>query len=412
MNLTNRARVFDKGAERKGSPRAIPVLAGALGTGLGVMLVITSGFETHTAVEVVAVIGVLAGFGLWAGAYADRLVAQARASARLGAQCDAENEFRVALAQGDDLNAHIVPLWSRHIETARFQTEDAGNTLALRFAGINDKLAAAEAASAQAAGGMGSDKGGMVALIEDAERELSGIVVALEEALRSKDRVLDQIRDLAKFTGDLKRMAHDVAEIASQTNLLALNAAIEAARAGEAGRGFSVVADEVRKLSNLSGETGKRISENTEVIARAMDATLRLAGETAKHDDEVLNKGKDMIRDVLTRFNDATEKLGAAAHILQSESRGVRDEVTEVIVNLQFQDRVNQILGHVKDSMSRFEALLEERRAKLNAGVTPEPVAAEDWLAEMESSYTTLEQHHNHTGKQSVRPETSGITFF
>ncbi|MBP1124458.1 methyl-accepting chemotaxis protein [Pseudomonas sp. PvP025] len=49
----------------------------------------------------------------------------------------------------------------------------------------------------------------------------------------------------------------------------------------------------------------------------------------------------------------ATEPMAESADLLNQESYGIRDEMTEVLVNLQFQDRVSQILSHVRDNMQR-----------------------------------------------------------
>lgn len=395
------------------SSHTVGVVSVALAAVLGLAVTFASGVTLHGVIAGLGVAAAVVVFGIWATHHAQGLMKIAVLDAQQHIRSDAQLGLVQQLSQGEELKARVLPLWSRHIETARAQTEDAGNALAVRFSGINDKLAAAEAASAQASGGLGGDGGGgLSGLVQTAEQDLVSIVVSLEAALQSKNKMLDQMGELTQFAGDLKRMAHDVGEIASQTNLLALNAAIEAARAGEAGRGFSVVADEVRKLSNLSGETGKRISEKTEIIATAIVATLQLAGEYAQQDDAVVKQGEVTIQNVVARFQAAALSLSEAADILHQESRGVRDEVTEVLVNLQFQDRVNQILGHVESDMKRFLALLESRRAALAGGVVPEPVDIAAWLADMERSYTTLEQHNNHGGRQGRMPEQSEVTFF
>ena len=115
----------------------------------------------------------------------------------------------------------------------------------------------------------------------------------------------------------------------------------------------------------------------------------------------------------LSSFHRAASRLSETAHTLLQESQEVQQEVSDVLVNMQFQDRVNQILAQTRTDMERFQALLDGRRAELANGQLPERVRADQWLAEMERSYTTIEQQLNHSGGRQVgAPQNSEITFF
>ena len=296
-----------------------------------------------------------------------------------------------------ELMTGVLPLWKRNVELARNQTGEAIDNLAMRFSGINQQLGGAVAL---AAGGGG---GNMLQVIQRAESQLGGIVSSLEHVLTAQETLLNEIAGLGQFNEELKRMATDVAQIAGQTNLLALNAAIEAARAGEAGRGFAVVADEVRKLSNMSGETGKHIASKVESISQtiqgALDSANRLSGDEA----QMIGDSKTVIGSVLSEFHDAAVQLSATVEQLETQSRAVEHEVQDVLVNLQFQDRVSQILDHVGRDMTKLADLLDHNQA------LPE---RSTWLNELERTYTTLEQRQVHSGSQSASVQTSQVDFF
>ncbi|KAF0813943.1 Methyl-accepting chemotaxis protein 4 [Andreprevotia sp. IGB-42] len=316
----------------------------------------------------------------------------------IAAPVSREEALRVAPhAQLPELMSGVLPLWKRNVELARTQTAEAIDNLAMRFAGINQRLGGTVAL---AAGGGG---GNMLQVIQTAEDHLGGIVRSLEQVLAARETLLHEIAGLGQFNEELKRMATDVAQIAGQTNLLALNAAIEAARAGEAGRGFAVVADEVRKLSNMSGETGKRIAGKVESINQtiqgALDSANRLSGDEAK----MIGDSKTVIGSVISDFQQAAVRLSETVGQLETESREVEHEVQDVLVNLQFQDRVSQILDHVQRDIVKLGDLLDRNQALPDRAI---------WLADLERTYTTLEQRQVHGGQQKASVQSSQVDFF
>ena len=334
-----------------------------------------------------------------------RHVRQVLAEAEAARQ--AEAAARAAERREDGLDAlcrGVLPVWARQIDAARRQTENAITSLSGRFAGIAETREAPEAAARDAAGGMGS--GGMVATLEASRSELEAITRSLHKALENKREMLREIACLAGFTGELKQMAADVGSIAGQTNLLALNAAIEAARAGEAGRGFAVVADAVRKLSTQSGETGKRITEKVDAVNAAIAATLEAADQTAKLDETTIRGADSAVAGILGRFSTAADALGTSSEILQRESTGIRGEVTDVLVSLQFQDRVSQMLMHIQNDLEKLG-----QQVSASAGGNA-AFDVEGWLTQLANTYTMVEQHVVHAGGQDARPQESEITFF
>lgn len=304
----------------------------------------------------------------------------------------------------------VLPIWALQVEAGRAQTEDAVTALAARFSGLVEKLGSAVSTSQSAAGGIGTEQGqdGLVDLLAASQRDLGSIIDSLRAATHSKESLLREVDQLAQFTGDLKQMATEVASVAGQTNLLALNAAIEAARAGEAGRGFAVVADEVRKLSTMSGDTGKKISQRVEQINAAITSAAAASEQSAVRDAESVKHSEAVIGQVIERFHSTANRLTESSAILNDASMGIRDEISDVLVSLQFQDRVSQILSHIRDDMRKFEAHVSDN---LNAEKRT-PIDAEAWLDELSKTYTTTEQRNMHSGADASPSDSSEITFF
>lgn len=311
-----------------------------------------------------------------------------------------------------ELLQELLPLWHRQTNLAQQQLEENVTGLINHFSSIHDRLQQAIIASRATAGDM-QGNGGLAGVIEFAHSELGLLLNTLGNAIRHRDELLTEITALSKITDELRSMGSEVAGIASQTNLLALNAAIEAARAGEYGRGFAVVADEVRTLSSRSGETGSRIGKRIEQANATLEKTLVRTTEFARQDDARMEQSEVAIQEVLTQFRHTGERILDSAQSLEQESAAVQSNVQDVIVNLQFQDRVTQILSHVTADMEKLVAVVNEQQQKLDRGEDIQTIDVQHWLDAIRRTYTTLEQVDVHQGNESAQQsQESQITFF
>ncbi|MHA6965261.1 chemotaxis protein [Zobellella denitrificans] len=303
-------------------------------------------------------------------------------------------------ADGPALAQAVLPILGRHIETARGQTEEAIAELTGQFsvlvARLNELVGESGASIAR-----GEED--MKAVTRASEQALAEIVASLRGAQQRHRAMLDEVRVLTGYTEELQKMAAEVDAIAGQTNLLALNAAIEAARAGEAGRGFAVVADEVRSLSIRSSATSKSMADKVNVINRAILDTFSDSEQASAEDDKELDQAEAALRKLLSQFDGTAESLTRAVDSTRSEGEGVRGEIEQMLVSLQFQDRTSQILRQVCDNLEEFGRTLAQ------AG---EPIDVDAWLARMSRSYAMLEQHLIHQGQAAERQGQSDITFF
>ncbi|HVL01536.1 MAG TPA: methyl-accepting chemotaxis protein [Dongiaceae bacterium] len=306
----------------------------------------------------------------------------------------------------------VLPLWGRQTGLARTQIEQGIGDLASRFSDIHDRLQVAISTSQQTASGM-SGQQGLSNVIGNADHELNQIVLSLRSAIHSRDELLGEISKLSQITDELRAMGAEVAGIASQTNLLALNAAIEAARAGEQGRGFAVVADEVRTLSTRSGETGSRITQRIVQVNDTLQATLERTTQFAQQEARILQQAETTIQSVLSEFRQSGNQIVESAQVLEQESSQVRNNVADVLVALQFQDRVSQILDHVMNDMQKLADKLGEHKQQLQDGKAVAELDVDRWLADIERTYTTLEQVAVHRGGgRQQNPADSSVTFF
>lgn len=224
-----------------------------------------------------------------------------------------------------------LPLWSQQIESARSHTEEAISALSERFSNLAGRIQ-------QSLGNSSEREAGnrLVGLLSTSQHELDLIIMALREALASKETLLQEVMQLANFTEQLQAMANEVAEIAKQTNLLALNAAIEAARAGEQGRGFAVVADEVRQLAQKTQDSTVSIQQmisnlqsGSDRAASSMQETLDKAQASAGN---VVKAGELLVQiaDGIASISDRNIQVASAAEEQSLVSEEINRNVNDI----------------------------------------------------------------------------------
>jgi len=300
-----------------------------------------------------------------------------------------------------DFVSLVVPVWSAHIDSSRRQMEDAVGGLSTQFAGIVTDLDMALASTSD---------GGHASVFDASRARLSGVVSTLDAALEMKQRTLADLRTLLALNGEMAHMTSEVKRISSQTHLLALNAAIEAARLGAAGQAFAVVAVEVRRLADQSAGTSDRIAAKVTEVGAAIDAVLAGAEQSAAQEAvSVANANGDVhtvlaeLQAVVTGLEDSSERLASAAV-------SIKGEVAESVVALQFQDRICQVLEHLKDSIDSVPSIVG--RDDDEPWSEPVPLDPHSLLAAMEQSYTMQGESTTHASGSTATVPDSEITFF
>jgi len=330
-----------------------------------------------------------------------------RARARGAAACsgpaaspDGVHEFVAGMSTFAE---QVTPVWSAQIETSRTQMEISVNALIERFEQISRHLA--EALVASQAVIAQSDHG----VFDSGRARLDDVVTSLEGALGKRRRNLDDLRALG-LNEEMQSMTNQVMKIAAQTHLLALNAQIEAARVGEAGRGFAVVAVEVRKLAELSGEAGRRLSASAEQANAAISVACDMAEENSEDESGAVAEAKAKVHEVLTDLEQVVGVLRGATDELGHAAVGIQTEIAESLVQFQFQDRVGQVLEHLRQSVDSFPEYL----ARCAGGDADQlrRLDAEGLLDSLASSYTMRDEERAQESGGAVEVQESEITFF
>ncbi|MFT6732692.1 MAG: methyl-accepting chemotaxis protein [Polaribacter sp.] len=307
----------------------------------------------------------------------------------------------------------ILPIWKKQIESSVVQSTDAVNGLSTQFMEIVTNLNLAINVTAVQDGRFSSDTS-----VQDSSDKIKNDLEVLKQTLigmsDSEQSSLVDIRDLSSYMDELTKMASVVESLAEQTNLLALNAAIEAARAGDQGRGFAVVADEVRNLANKSKGTGENIRNKVVAVGTSVKNILDRATHSVESEDAMAKKATQIIHEVMIQHKLTTYTLAESDKFLVNMGTKVSQEISKVIIELQFQDKISQQLRHIEENIIHAQQAIHEGKDMDAAGRFE---IFSNLPAQLRKSYTMEEEHSVHnvasSNQQKVKEvESNNIELF
>ncbi len=289
-------------------------------------------------------------------------------------------------------------IWEKQIEHCRTDSQTEVDALAEHFANVFGRLnVAMELSQTNIRGSRTNTRGGGNETVADHMRQqLHDVTESLRELLVSKAQVVADIQSLNQLAAPLEEMAIKVGSIADKTNLLALNAAIEAARAGESGRGFAVVADEVRSLASTSSEIGRDIVEKVAGITDLIGSTLENIEKRSEDDSSVVRKANKTLGEMIDTFEGSSRLVAISSDVLLRINQGIRDDMSEALRALQFQDRISQILGNLQSNLQHVEQSMQTVQRSFGSGDIEKALSALQWQEKMGSQYTTSEERGIH----------------
>lgn len=332
------------------------------------------------------------------GAIASAMAWPRRTASSRTAHADASQAIGATL-----MVSHVVPVWQRHIEASKAEAEKGVGGLLQSFGSLSDGLSQA----AQHAERLNPTVG--AGATDEALDEHADAVNSLLEPMRTsraeRDAMVGEMLACSERLAELGRVAKEVRELARHTHLVAFNASIEANRAGNgSGSGFSVVAQEVRTLAARSGEAGQRISEQLNAITARIDKLRKQAELNSVTDEELELIARRRAREVAAALVSRMASTLRGSRELREAALRMNNELEQVFMGFQFQDRLTQMLDIVGRDMARFADWVQTNPAATQADVA-------EWLAALERTYTMEEQRTFHHGTVKIE-HSANVEFF
>jgi len=141
-------------------------------------------------------------------------------------------------------------------------------------------------------------------------------------------------------------------------------------------------------------------------------STCQAAEQSMQQENVSIRASEGVINSVLSNLHGVTSALEQSSNLLKEESIGIKSEVGEALVQLQFQDRVSQIMTHVKQNIELLPDFFRRNSHQFELDHALQPLDPAMLLADLEKTYTMAEQRTIHSGGQAEANPSSEVTFF
>lgn len=294
-------------------------------------------------------------------------------------------------------------VWLRQVDAAIKLGTESVDDLTNTFADIDRQLSQAIDLAQQAAQRLRND-GSMSGAVANANAKLADVMALIQEAVDANHAMLTTVTDAVNAVRELNETAQSVERISQMTTLLSINARIEAARAGEAGQGFSVVADEVRRLAAQSRQESMAIMQRVGRIEAVIQQAADSAQAQRTRDVELIKRSREDVEQIVAELGSSMGEVMQASDGLCEIGEQTRASVGMALIQFQYQDRVSQRLGHIRDSVQAFGEALEEG--------WPSQACAESLQAQLLASYTMPEEGRIHRNEPEPESGQGGLMMF
>jgi methyl-accepting chemotaxis protein len=273
---------------------------------------------------------------------------------------------------------------SRHLQQTAIDLQESVLEISSGFGGMAEQ--ARETVQIAQSGLQNHDGRSTDGTIGEIRCVLHSLLSAVQDSSQLSLQLSGRIGELEKVLAGVTQSLVRVEKIADEARIVGLIGRLEAARAGSHGAAFNVVASETKNLATNASETSasiRRLVQQLDVSLRSVSADLQ---ERIVLDADVAKRSQETVTQLLDQLSVMHHGMTESLQKTESISEALTREIGRSVMALQFQDRVNQRLDHVSETLLALHENLLPFAAKVSASQAD--ARADDWREWLSSRST------------------------
>jgi methyl-accepting chemotaxis protein len=261
------------------------------------------------------------------------------------------------------------------------------------FQNIADRSSETVAKAAEMLGGEQECGATVAQSVETSRATISGLLERMERAGRISAMAITRMEEVEHAVQGMESLLAEVQKIAFTNKVIALNAKIEAVHVGALGVGFEVVAEEITRQAERTNELtegiASRIQETRDRVHSATGDLKEFVAQDRTRSEESRRTAEAALQVLFSVHRNASDSVA----MMTSENSRLRDEISQAVVNLQFQDRFGQRVAHVAEALEKMERVLAQP-ARSPAGTTGD--SGNSLLEDVQAAYSMHDERVAH----------------
>ena len=193
----------------------------------------------------------------------------------------------------------------------------------------------------------GDEKSVVVAALEAAKETFVTVAKSINKMLTVDKKLVKNITEKVTEIESLRRSIAEISAISGDIELLSYNAVFVASQAGSSGSAFRHIAKEIKTLSNLTNNLARKMQNNSESLVAHYKSFNHEIETVNKETNQRLQNIDSDLNQVFAKYHTGLSNIADLIKQTLERSEKSKENIPNIMVNLQTQDLVRQLLEQI-----------------------------------------------------------------